>query len=295
MLDISAFCDKNSIFYQQDVSLKKLSSFKIGGIAPYIISPNSATQVSEIINYVNEKNIKYKVIGNCSNILFPDETIDCLLIKTDKLNSLTIKNNNIICGAGLILAKVASTALKSELSGMECLFGIPGTIGGAIKMNAGAYGSEMSHIAVETEYVTADGIIKTVSGNDHNFSYRHSCFSDTDIIVQTVLKLSDGNYSDIKNKMDEYTSKRVSSQPLDMPSAGSVFKRPEGFFAGKLIEDSGLKGFSVGGAQVSEKHAGFIVNKGNASSEDVKELIRIIQSTVAEKFGVMLETEIKFF
>jgi UDP-N-acetylmuramate dehydrogenase len=183
--------------------------------------------------------------------------------------------------------------VDNELGGLEFLVSIPGTLGGAIKMNAGAYGSEMSHIAVETEYVTADGIIKTVSGNDHNFSYRHSCFSDTDIIVQTVLKLSDGNYSDIKNKMDEYTSKRVSSQPLDMPSAGSVFKRPEGFFAGKLIEDSGLKGFSIGGAQVSVKHAGFIVNTGNATCEDVCNLVKHIQNVVLENTGVQLECEIK--
>ena len=295
MYDITPFCEKKSIFYQKDVSLKSMSTFKIGGIAPYVISPDSTKQVSELLTYISDNSIPYKVVGNCSNILFPDGVVDYVLIKTDRLCDLQIENNEITCGAGLILAKVSSVALKSDLSGMECLFGIPGTVGGAVKMNAGAYGAEMSQIVTETEYVTSDGSIKTAIGTDHDFGYRHSCFSDSDFITKTKLKLSQGIYSEIKAKMDECTSKRVSSQPLDMPSAGSVFKRPEGYYAGKLIQDCGLKGYSVGGAQVSEKHAGFIVNKGNATSEDVKTLISVICSTVFDKFGVMLETEIKFF
>lgn len=292
---VSDFCDTNSISYKKDVSLKTLSTFKIGGVAPYIIYPESSDQISVLVGFLRDNNLSYKVLGNGSNILFPDESIDYVLIKTDKLNSVEIIDNKIICGSGIILAKVASIALKAELQGMECLFGIPGTIGGAVKMNAGAYGSEMSQIVIETDFVTPDGQIKTISGPNHDFCYRHSCFSDTDIIVKITIQLSKGSYSEIKAKMTECTSKRVSSQPLDMPSAGSVFKRPEGYFAGKLIQDCGLKGYAVGDAQVSEKHAGFIVNRGNATSSDVKELIHVIQSTVEDKFGVMLETEIKFF
>lgn len=295
MRHIAEFCDKNSISYQSNVLLKNISTFKIGGIAPVIVSPDCSEKVSCLVSFLKDKNVPFKMIGNCSNILFPDETLDYVLVKTDKLQKLEFENDRLICGAGVILAKVASTALKNEFSGMERLFGIPGTVGGAVTMNAGAYGSEMSNIVIETEYVDVNGDIKTVSGCDHDFGYRHSCFSDGGFVTKTVLQLVKGSYAEIKAIMDECTAKRVSSQPLDLPSAGSVFKRPEGHFAGKLIQDSGLKGYSVGGAQVSEKHAGFIVNKGNATSADVKELIRIIQTTVAEKFGVMLETEIKFF
>ena len=271
-----------------------MSTFKIGGIAPYVISPDSTKQVSELLTYISDNSIPYKVVGNCSNILFPDGVVDYILIKTDKLCDLQIENNEITCGAGLILAKVSSVALKSDLSGMECLFGIPGTVGGAVKMNAGAYGAEMSQIVTETEYVTSDGSIKTAIGTNHDFGYRHSCFSDSDFITKTKLKLSQGIYSEIKAKMDECTSKRVSSQPLDMPSAGSVFKRPEGHFAGKLIEDAGLKGASVGGAMVSPKHAGFIINTGDATASDVLTLVDIIKEKVLSQFNVELECEIRF-
>lgn len=295
MRHIAEFCDKNSISYQSNVLLKNISTFKIGGIAPVIVSPDCSEKVSCLVSFLKDKNVPFKMIGNCSNILFPDETLDYVLVKTDKLQKLEFENDRLICGAGVILAKAASTALKNEFSGMERLFGIPGTVGGAVTMNAGAYGSEMSCIVTETEYVDLNGDIKTVSGSDHDFGYRHSCFFDSGFVTKTILQLSKGSYSEIRSVMDECTAKRVSSQPLDLPSAGSIFKRPEGFFAGKLIQDSGLKGYSVGGAQVSEKHAGFIVNKSNATSADVKELIRIIQTTVVEKFGVMLETEIKFF
>lgn len=295
MKKVIDFCNSNSIFYKQDISARSFSTFRIGGIAPLIVYPNNALQASSVISFMYNENIPYKIAGNCSNILFPDEDLDYVLLKTDKLNSIEVSANKISCGAGVILAKAATTALKYDLSGMECLFGIPGTVGGAVAMNAGAYGREMSHIVCSTEYVDHFGNIKTVEGQDHDFGYRHSFFSTDGFITQTTLELSYGTHDEIKRLMDECTSKRTASQPLDMPSAGSVFKRPEGYFAGKLIQDSGLKGFTVGGAQVSEKHVGFIVNKGNATSADVKNLIITIQTTVLEKYGVHLETEIKFF
>ena len=293
--EIAIFCEKNSIPYKENVDAKKISTFKIGGNIPYVVYPDNSEKSSVIIRYLLERSIPFRAVGNCSNILFPDEQLDYILIKTDKLNELTVEDEFIICGAGVLLAKVASVALKSNLTGMERLFGIPGTIGGAVVMNAGAYGSEMSHIVYETEYIDRYGEVKTILNNDHCFGYRKSVFSDSGFVTKVKIKLQHGVYDTIRQEMNDCSFKRIASQPLNLPSAGSVFKRPEGYFAGKLIQDCGLKGYKVGGAQVSEKHAGFIVNINNATSDDVKKLINIIQATVSDKFGVMLETEIKYF
>ena len=295
MTDTEFFCDKNSIPYQKNLHANTISTFKIGGIVPLTIFPQNTEQVSVLLQYLYTNSIKYKTAGNCSNILFPDKIIDYVLVKTDKLTFLEIDDCRIITGSGNLLSKIASTALKYRLSGMEKLYGIPGSVGGAVVMNAGAYGSDMSDIVEETEYVDYCGCIHTIKGQDHNFGYRYSCFTESDVVTKTSLKLNQGIYSNIREAMTSVIAKRKMSQPLDMPSAGSVFKRPEGYYAGKLIEDCGLKGFLVGEAMVSTKHAGFIVNTGNASSEDVKRLIKIIQSEVFDKFGVELETEIKFF
>jgi UDP-N-acetylmuramate dehydrogenase len=295
MTDTEMFCDKNSIPYQKNLSTKSISTFKIGGVIPLAVFPLNADHAALLIRFFKTNNIKYKTAGNCSNILFSDEKKDYVLIKTDNMNSLVVDKDRIITGAGNLLSKISSTALKSHLSGMENLYGIPGSVGGAVIMNAGAYGSEMSQIVEETEYVDNKGDIRIVSGEAHCFGYRYSCFSDREIVTKTIIKLNSGNYQDIREKMTLVIAKRKASQPLEMPSAGSVFMRPEGYFAGKLIEDCGLKGFSVGDAMVSTKHAGFIVNKGKATSNDVKHLINIIQSQVYDKFGVKLETEIRIF
>ena len=260
-----------------------------------VIFPNSSEQVSSVIKIMNAENINYRVVGNCSNILFSDGMLDYVLIKTDRLNYLKIKSDYIESGSGNNLTKIAYSALKYNLSGMEKLCGIPGSVGGAVIMNAGAYGAQMEDIVETTEYVNSEGNICYVTGQDHKFGYRCSCFTDKDVVTKVILKLHKGIHEEISDEMAEIKAKRSSTQPLSMPSAGSVFKRPEGFFAGKLIEDCGLKGASVGDAYVSEKHAGFIVNHGNASSSDVKKLIEIIQRKVAEKYDVQLETEIKFF
>ena len=295
MTDTEMFCDKNSIPYQKNLNAKSLSTFKIGGIIPLTVYPLNANQASLLVKYFNSNQIKYKTAGNCSNILFSDDITDYVLVKTDNMNYLEVNDCCVITGSGNLLSKIASTVLKFHLSGMENLYGIPGSVGGAVIMNAGAYGSEMSEIVEKTEYVDNNGNICIVSGEEHRFGYRHSCFSDNDIVTKTSLKLNFGNYQAIRKNMTFVITKRKTSHPLNMPSAGSVFKRPEGYFAGKLIEDCGLKGFSVGDAMVSEKHAGFIVNTGSATSDDVKQLIQIIQSKVLEKFGVKLETEIRFF
>ncbi len=293
MTDAVSFCANNSIPYKTNLKTKTISTFRIGGTAPLVVYPKDTEQVSVLIKFFNENEYRYKTVGNCSNILFSDEILDCILIKTDGLSLLKVENNNIVSGAGNILSKVASTAMKNHLSGMEKLFGIPGSVGGAVIMNAGAYGAEMSQIVEQTEYVDSEGNTHIVRGEEHCFGYRKSCFTETDVVTKTTLKLNPGTYRDIREEMNAVKNKRVTTQPLDLPSAGSVFKRPEGHFAGKLIEDCGLKGISVGGAQVSTKHAGFIVNTGNATASDVKELIHLIQSEVFEKFGVMLETEIR--
>ncbi|MBQ6052496.1 MAG: UDP-N-acetylmuramate dehydrogenase [Clostridia bacterium] len=293
MTDAVAFCEANSIPFKTDLSAKTFSTFKIGGIAPLVVYPTDTEQVSILLKYFNANNLRYKTVGNCSNVLFSDNMLDCILIKTDLLSFLNVENEHIVSGSGNFLSKLASAALKNHLSGMEKLFGIPGSVGGAVIMNAGAFGAEMSQIVEQTEYVDAKGNIHIVKGEEHCFGYRKSCFTESDVVTKTTLKLIPGIYRNIREEMNAVKTKRVSTQPLDMPSAGSVFKRPDGHFAGKLIEDCGLKGFSVGGAQVSTKHAGFIVNTGNATAADVKELINLIQSEVFDKFGLMLETEIR--
>ena len=277
----------------ENVALCNYTTFKIGGCTPLMVSPASSEEVSRTVKIFNKHNIFYFTLGNGSNLLVPDEGISKAVIFTGKLTDITVSENKIISGSGCFLGKVASEAAKNSLCGMEALHGIPGTVGGAVVMNAGAYGSEMSHVVEYTEYVDKFGDIHRVCGEEHQFGYRKSRFSETDIVTSVFFALEKGDSDEIYGKMNEFAKKRRESQPLEYPSAGSVFKRPEGYFAGKLIQDSGLKGKTVGGAQVSEKHAGFIINIGNATCSDVLELVKIIQDTVYENYGVCLETEIK--
>jgi len=284
------------ISFYIDEPMKNHTSLRIGGNADILLVPHDVMQLAQIIQLSKQHGIPYFVMGNGSNLLVSDKGIRGLTIKThNAIQHVNVNKNYITAGCGVLLSKLSNIALKNGLTGLEFASGIPGTLGGAIVMNAGAYGGEMKDVVVETKYIDEDGTIKTIKGEEHKFGYRTSIFQGTQkIVVESTLKLDFGDMVDIKNKMDDLNTRRREKQPLDMPSAGSTFRRPEGYYAGKLIQDSGLKGFRIGGAQVSEKHCGFIVNTGNATAKDVLDLVQHIQATVKEKFNVELHTEIKF-
>ena len=289
------FFEENKIEYSLSCDLKDISTFRIGGKADIICYPSCVEQVSKIVRFCNENNYNFITLGRCSNVVFSDEGLRTLLIKTDKIDHLCKDGNLFTFGAGVMLAKASKYSIDNGYEGMEFSYGIPGSVGGAVYMNAGAYGGEMSHIVFKTEYVDDVGDVCCISGNEHDFSYRHSFFSDKGyIITSTTVCLKKGDKQKSEELVAQLQSARKSKQPLEYPSAGSVFKRPEGYFAGKLIQDCNLKGYSIGGAKVSEKHSGFIINAGNATCSDVKKLVEHIKSEVDNKFGVELECELKF-
>lgn len=273
--------------------MKRHTTFKIGGFADEFCEAENIRDIFSAIKYAEEKNIPLFVMGNGSNLLVSDKGIRGLVLKlSDRFARYEILGDTIKAESGILLSSLAKAAQKNSLSGMEFAAGIPGTLGGAIYMNAGAYGGEMKDIVKSVTFLK-DGEIKKIESG-FGFGYRRSIFADNSaIILEAELKLKKGNPDEIAAKMEELKKRRVEKQPLSMASAGSTFKRPEGYFAGKLIEDAGLKGYAVGGAAVSEKHSGFVVNQGNATAEDVILLIKHIQKTVKEKFGVELETEVK--
>ena len=274
--------------------LKNHTSFKIGGPADEFAEVCNEEEIKELIKYAKEKGIPYIIMGNGSNLLVSDKGVRGLVIKLAKgFDSVEVIGDKIIAKSGILLSKLSNFALDNELSGIEFASGIPGTLGGAIYMNAGAYGGEMKDVVESVTYLS-NGEIKTAGKGDLDFGYRHSRFSNTeDIVLSAEIQLKKGDKTEIRAMMDDFKERRCSKQPLSMPSAGSTFKRPDGYFAGKLIEDAGLKGKSIGGAQVSEKHSGFVVNTGDAKAQDVLDLIKYIQDTVFKKFGVKLETEVK--
>lgn len=271
------------------------TTFRIGGPADYFVSVRSEKQLQDLIEFSERENLPCFVMGNGSNLLVSDSGIRGLVIELGKeFCEIKADGTKIYAQAGAMLSRVASVAMNNCLSGMEEISGIPGTLGGAVYMNAGAYGGEISSIIETVNYLDSDGKIKTARCDECEFGYRTSIFEKGDkVIVSAVLSLSNGNQDEIKAKMADYTCRRKTKQPLQYPSGGSTFKRPEGHFAGALIEEAGLKGFSVGGAQISELHAGFVINKGGATATDVLAVVRHAQETVWEKFGVRLETEIK--
>ncbi|SES94617.1 UDP-N-acetylmuramate dehydrogenase [Anaerobranca gottschalkii] len=275
--------------------LKDYTTFKIGGPADYFATPSTEEALLQLINYAKEFNIPFFVLGKGSNILISDEGYRGIIINlTEKLNKITGEDERIYAQSGATLTDISKKALEHSLTGFEFAIGIPGSFGGGIFMNAGAYEGQMSDV-VERVWVIRNGEIVPIDKEEMEFGYRKSIFQKyNDIIIKGCIKLQKGDYNQIKAKMDELTQKREEKQPLELPSAGSVFKRPQGYFAGKLIEDSGLRGYRIGGAQVSEKHCGFIVNTGGATAQDVKDLIQYIQKTVKEKFGVELEREVKY-
>lgn len=293
--DLCKLCDKLGCEYLTDAVLKDYTSFKIGGKADLMIFPDTTEKLSAILENANKNNIKIFVLGKGSNLLVGDDGVNAAVINTCKLNSIELIEDTVIkCECGTSLSRLCRFALENSLSGLEFAFGIPGSAGGAAYMNAGAYGGEMKDVLISREHINPDGTLSSYNGNELSLGYRHSAYSDNDLIITSLtLKLTKGRKEDIKSKMDELIAKRKEKQPLEFPSAGSTFKRPEGYFAGALIEQCGLKGYTCGGAQVSTKHAGFVVNIGSASARDVLNVIEHCRKIVFEKTGVMLEPEVK--
>ncbi|HOM01652.1 MAG TPA: UDP-N-acetylmuramate dehydrogenase [Acetivibrio sp.] len=278
-----------------DEPMKNHTSFKVGGPADIFVTPISFLQLSQIIKFCKSENVPVFVMGNGTNLIVRDKGIRGVVIKIyDNLNEFTVKDDIITACAGVLLSEISKVAYENGLSGLEFASGIPGTLGGAVAMNAGAYGGEMKDVVVETEFMDSDGEIKVIRNDEHQFGYRTSfILKNSGIVIKSSMKLKKGNKEEIKALMDDLTQRRQDKQPLEMPSAGSVFKRPEGYFAGKLIEDCGLRGYRIGGAEVSGKHCGFIVNIGNAKAKDILDLIEHIQNTVKMKFGVEMQTEVR--
>lgn len=276
--------------------MSKHTTFRIGGPADFYLCPHSTKEVQQTVQICKEENLPYFILGNGSNLLVSDKGYRGAIIQLWKnFSDISVKDCCITAKAGALLSKVAAEALEEGLTGMEFASGIPGTIGGAVFMNAGAYGGEMKDIIKEVKVLDDQGEIRVLSNEEMKLGYRTSIVKEKGYtVLSAVLQLKKGDASVIRETMEDLKNRRTSKQPLDMPSAGSTFKRPEGYFAGKLIMDSGLRGFSMGGAQVSEKHCGFVVNKGGATAEDVTALIREVQRRVKEKFGVELETEVRF-
>lgn len=275
--------------------MSKHTTFKIGGAADMLVSVKGEAELTALIKLAKATDTPYVVIGNGSNLLVGDRGIRGLVIEIGKnFSQCRAEGERIYVEAGALLKKAAVVARDNSLTGLEEVSGIPGTVGGGIYMNAGAYGGELKTAVESVTYIDSDGDTKTVSGDECEFGYRTSIFTKGDkVILSAVLKLKKGDKDEIEAKMAEYTRRRKEKQPLSYPSAGSTFKRPEGHFAGGLIQEAGLKGYAVGGAMVSELHAGFVINSGNATAEDVLTLIEHIQKTVYEKFSVKLETEVK--
>ena len=285
------------IEWEQNCPLSRHSSFHIGGPADLALFPNSSDKLCQALTLLRECGMPVLVIGRGSNVVFSDEGYRGAVVFTGKCRKIKIEGNTVYADAGVYLSALSSAVREEELSGLEFAFGIPGTLGGAVYMNAGAYGGSMSDVCISSWYYDLEtGHFGESFGDAQCFGYRKSIYQEHPerIILSATLQLKKGNRKTISEEMRTYWDKRRTTQPLDLPNAGSVFKRPEGHFAGKLIEDCGLKGLTVGGAQVSQKHAGFIVNIGGATCEDVKRLIEQIQTTVLQQTGVALECEIKF-
>ena len=271
------------------------TSFRTGGAAKYFVTPSSCEEAAGLVRALKEQNEKYIVIGNGSNLLVSDKGFDGTVVCIGKnLSEITADGEVITAMAGALLSRIASVALKNSLTGFEFASGIPGCLGGAVMMNAGAYGGEIKDVVFETTYITENGAIAICRGDEHQFGYRKSRFTSGEVILSSKIQLKKGNYEEIKALSDDLNCKRREKQPIEYPSAGSTFKRPEGYFAAKLIDDAGLRGLRVGGAMVSEKHCGFVINYDNAASSDVFNLMKQIKNTVFEKTGVVLEPEVRF-
>lgn len=281
---------------QRNVPMSRYTTFRIGGDATVMITPQNDEQLCAVIAECKKENIKPFILGNGSNMLISDSGLDTVVINMCREDAKIelIGEDTVACDAGVTMSKVCNFALENGLTGLEFAFGIPGSAGGAAYMNAGAYGGEMKDVLTECYHIDSDGNFGSLKGEALKLSYRTSAYEHNGfIITKLILKLKKGNKDEIKAKMQELLQRRKDKQPLEYPSAGSTFKRPVGYFAGGLIEECGLKGYSIGGAQVSEKHAGFVINKGGATARDVLALIKYIQDKVYTEKGVMLEPEVR--
>ena len=276
--------------------MKRHTTFRIGGPADYFLLPSSPEEMKGIIEICKEETLPYFILGNGSNLLVSDEGYRGVIIQLYRnYGDISVEGNVIRANAGALLSQIASAAKNASLTGFEFAGGIPGTLGGAVVMNAGAYGGEMKDVLKEVTIMTGDGEVLTLTAEKLEMGYRTSVVKTNGyLVLGAVIELEEGDQETIKARMKELTEQRVSKQPLEFPSAGSTFKRPEGYFAGKLIMDAGLRGYQTGGAQVAEKHCGFVINKDNATAADVCRLMKDVQDKVKEQFGVTLEPEVKF-
>lgn len=286
------FYNKDNI--KIDEKLSSYVNFKVGGPADILLIPDSKEQVKKSIGICRENNIPVYVIGNGSNILVRDGGFRGVVISLKGVHNITVNDERIEAECGVMLKEVSDKAMENSLTGFEFACGIPGTIGGAVFMNAGAYDGEISHVIESVEVIDENCNIINLTNEELDFGYRSSLVMKKGyIVLSAVFKLKKGQVKTIKELVNDLTNKRESKQPLEYPSAGSTFKRPTGYFAGKLIQDAGLKGYSIGGAAVSEKHSGFVINKGNATAKDITDLIEHIQDEVKKQFGVDLHTEVR--
>lgn len=290
--ELESILREDQILQQEPMS--RHTTFRAGGPAELFLTPE-AGQLPETLKLLAEHGVSATVIGNGSNLLVGDGGIRGAVIEIGRqMDAVAIEGERITAQAGALLSKVAQEACRSGLSGMEFAAGIPGTVGGAMVMNAGAYGGEMKDIVSSVKVLTPEGGVKRLETDEMDFAYRHSCVAERGyLVLEASFALRREEPELIRRRMEELKQKRISRQPLEYPSAGSTFKRPEGYFAGKLIMDAGLAGFSVGGAQVSEKHCGFVINRDHGSAQDILAVIRHVQKTVKERFGVELEPEVK--
>lgn len=296
MTELIDFLKKIKCDYAVDEPMSKHTTFKIGGNAKVVAYPSNEEQISQIVKFTKENEIRLLTVGNGSNLLVADEGIDaCVMILDDHFAGIKlIDDETIFALSGTLLIKVCRFAYENGLSGLEFAYGIPGSCGGGAFMNAGAYGGEMKDVMFRCSHIDQNGDRGFLEGDDMRLGYRHSAYYDNGCIITGVyLKLKKADKAEIKSKMDDFMSRRREKQPLEYPSAGSTFKRPEGYFAGALIEECNLKGKRVGGAEVSEKHAGFVINKGNATCKDVLDLCELVSNTIKKEKGVSLEMEIR--
>ncbi len=279
----------------RNADMREYTTFRIGGPADFLVKPGSEKELSGILRFLQGNHIPYTVLGNGSNVLVLDGGIRGVVIRIGRdMAEISVEEDRVTAEAGALLSAVASAAASAGLAGMEFAAGIPGSVGGAVFMNAGAYGGEMSRILVSCRALMPDGTIREFCGEDMKLGYRRSVFSENEgIILSCTVQLEKGSQEEILARMKDLAARRTEKQPLNLPSAGSTFKRPEGYFAGKLIEEAGCRGLAAGGARVSRKHAGFVVNEGGASAEDVTTLIDLVRMTVKDHSGVELEPEVR--